>query len=165
MKKLVITLSSVALLFVGAVTLSGCGGSGGSASDKVINVYGCEPQNTLVPGNTNETCGGNIQYELFDGLVAYNKDGKAENQVAESITPSDENKVYDVKIKSGLTFDNGEPITSDSFIKAWNYTAKSSSAQANQSFFETIKGFDEVSKDNSKVEELSGLVKVSDSEF
>ncbi|MDR2748285.1 MAG: ABC transporter substrate-binding protein [Bifidobacteriaceae bacterium] len=165
MKKLVTTLSSVALLFVGAITLSGCGGSNSSSSDSIISVYGCEPQQTLVPGNTNETCGGNIINELYDALITYDTDGKVQNEIAESITPSDENKVYDVKIKSGLTFDNGEAITSDSFIKSWNYTAADENAQSNQSFFELIKGYDEVSKENSKVNELSGLQKISDTEF
>ncbi|MDR3128620.1 MAG: ABC transporter substrate-binding protein [Bifidobacteriaceae bacterium] len=166
MKKLVVTLSVLALSVVGLVGLSACGGqSSSSSSDKVINVYGCEPQNKLVPGNTSETCGGNILLQLFDGLVKYTNEGKAENDVAESITPEDGNKIFDIKIRQGLVFDNGEAITADSFIKSWNYTALAENAQAGQSFFEPIKGYKEVSEENAKTKTLSGLVKVTDLEF
>ncbi|MDR3152602.1 MAG: ABC transporter substrate-binding protein [Bifidobacteriaceae bacterium] len=168
MKKLIVILSSLVLSVLSVGALSSCGSgqeSTSDSSDKIINVYGCEPQNKLVPGNTTETCGGNILGVLFDELVSYSSDGKAENDVAESITPSDGNKVYEIKIKSGLVFDNGEAVTSESFIKAWNYTAVAENAQGAQSFFAPIKGYKEVAEEGAKTKELSGLVKVSDLEF
>lgn len=61
MKKKTLALAAAALSF--AMLLSGCGGSGSDASSKssgpvIISSYNSEPQNPLVPGNTNETGGG-----------------------------------------------------------------------------------------------------------
>ena len=69
--------------------LGGCGSStSGNATEgsNVITAFDSEPQNGLIPGNTNETGGGRPIDLLFAGLVSFDKDGKAQNEVAESIT-------------------------------------------------------------------------------
>ena len=68
---------------------AGCGSStSGNATEgsNVITAFDSEPQNGLIPGNTNETGGGRPIDLLFAGLVSFDKDGKAQNEVAESIT-------------------------------------------------------------------------------
>lgn len=118
-----------------------------------------EPQNPLVPSNTNEVGGGRVVDLLFAGLVSYNADGSVTNEVAESIETED-NQNYTIKLKSGWTFSDGSPVTADSFIKAWNYGALLSNAQLSSYFYEVIEGFsyDEDSK-------LTGLQKVDDLTF
>ena len=64
-----------------AMVLSACGsdeeggsneGSGGEeATGGSFSIYIGEPENPLVPGNTNETEGGQILDSLFTGLVQY----------------------------------------------------------------------------------------------
>ncbi len=69
-----------------------------------------EPANPLIPTNTTETGGGKILDLIFSGLVYYDAEGKPVNEVAESIdSPDGQN--YTIKIKSGWTFTNGEPVT------------------------------------------------------
>lgn len=73
--------------------LGGCGSStSGNATEgsNVITAFDSEPQNGLIPGNTNETGGGRPIDLLFAGLVSFDKDGKAQNEVAESITANDD---------------------------------------------------------------------------
>lgn len=130
-----------------------------SAADGVVLANGTEPQNALIPSNTNEVGGGRIVDLLFAGLVAYNADGSIENEVADSIETSD-NQNYTVKIKDGWTFSDGSKVTADSFIKAWNYGALLSNNQLSSYFYDVIEGF---SYDEDS--ELTGLKKVDDLTF
>ncbi len=76
-----------------ALTLAACGGSsdsgsgGSGGSDSYVTVNSSEPQNPLIPANTNETSGGNVIDNMFTMLVRYNPENAApENAVATSIT-------------------------------------------------------------------------------
>ncbi|MDR2799615.1 MAG: ABC transporter substrate-binding protein [Bifidobacteriaceae bacterium] len=161
MKNKIIFLTIVSVLV--SISFTAC--SSNTASDKVIRVYGCEPQTTLIPGHVQETCGGSIIAAIYSGLVGYNKDGSLKNEVADSIVPDPDNKVYTVHLKKDRTFSDGENVTADSFIKPWNFTALSTNKQSNQSFFDIVEGFDAVAGENPKTKTLSGLQKVDDYTF
>lgn len=134
-----------------ALSLSACS-SGGSA-DKPANTQsdaatakpaggfvttnGNEPQNPLIPTNTNEVGGGKILDLMFAGLVYYAADGSVHDDVAQSIETTD-SKNYTVKIKSGLTFSDGSAVTASSFVDAWNAGAKGANLSAY--FFSPIAG-------------------------
>ncbi|WP_206645873.1 peptide ABC transporter substrate-binding protein [Actinomyces oricola] len=133
--------------------------STGGGADGVVTALGTEPQNPLLPTNTNEVGGGRIVDLLFAGLYSYAADGSVVNEVAKDITTTD-NQTFTVTLNEGWTFSDGTPVTSDSFIKAWNYGALLSNAQLSSYFFEPIQGF---SYDADS--ELTGLKKVSDTEF
>lgn len=155
-----------------AMLLSACGGSnsnaasGDTAGSNIITAYNSEPQNPLIPGNTNETGGGKPGDLLFSRLVSFDKDGKASNEVAESITPNDDATQYTIKIKSGWKFTDGTPVTAESFTKAWSYVANAKNAQKCSSFFSAIAGYDDLQKDGLKGDEqLSGLKVVDDTTF
>jgi oligopeptide transport system substrate-binding protein len=167
---------------VGVMALSACGGSssggsGSSASSRPLTIYNVKPENPLIPADTNETGGGNIMDAAFRGLVKYNPDTAApENAMAESITPSKDQKTWDVKLKSGQTFQDGTPVNADSFIDAWNWGAYGPNAAINNTFYAPIVGYDALNPvdpdaDGPKkapaptAKTLSGLKKVSDTEF
>jgi oligopeptide transport system substrate-binding protein len=180
-------ISAGALLAAGALALTACGGgssggSGGSstsAAGKVggkVTIYNVKPQNPLIPANTNETGGGNILDNVFRGLVQYNADTAApEMSMADSITSTD-NTNWDIKLKSGQTFQDGTPVTADSFINAWNWGAYAPNGALNNYFFAPIKGYDVLNPADPdddgpkkaptpKAKTMTGLVKVSDTEF
>ncbi|MFT8359217.1 peptide ABC transporter substrate-binding protein [Bifidobacterium aquikefiri] len=156
-----------------ALLLSGCGGSSSTSSsstsastNEVMNVYGCEPQNPLIPANTNENCGGNPIDLLFAKLVTFDTKGNAKNEVAKSITANADKTVYTIVLKSGWKFSDGTPVTSESFTKAWSYAADATNAQVNASFFSLIKGYDALqAKGTASDAQLSGLKVNSDTEF
>ncbi|MDQ0094793.1 peptide ABC transporter substrate-binding protein [Paeniglutamicibacter psychrophenolicus] len=155
-----------------ALTLTACGGGGGenpSASSggdasKVITANSTEPQNGLLPANTNEVGGGRVMDLIFTGLVSYDATGKPVNELAESIETTDA-KNYTIKIKSGQKFTNGEPVTAKSFVDAWNFGAAAKNAQLNSYFFESIKGYDKVSAEKSTLDTMEGLKVVDDTTF
>ncbi|MFD5215660.1 ABC transporter substrate-binding protein [Microbacterium sp. NPDC058345] len=169
MKRNKITLAGLALLAAGALALSGCAGGGdnpdsgegssGADASAIIKVNGTEPQNPLIPTNTNEVGGGKILDAMFAGLIGYAADGSVFNDVAEEITVDDPQHLT-VKLRKGLTFTNGEEVTADNFIKAWNYGALASNEQLSSYFFEDIEGF---SYDEDS--ELTGLEQVDEHTF
>ena len=169
MKRNKIALAGTALFAIGALALAGCASGGGNDSgdngagssdpDAIITTNGSEPENPLIPTNTNEVGGGKILDEIFAGLIYYDADGKPVNDVAEEITTEDPQNLT-VKIKEGLTFTDGEEVTADNFIKAWNEGAKLSNGHLSSYFFEDIEGF---SYDEDS--ELTGLEQVDDYTF
>lgn len=123
---------AVAAVVALGATACGGGGDGGSSSkgkgDGVISVEIGEPQNGLVPSNTYETEGGQVIGALFTGLTKLDADNKIVNAMAQSVESPD-NKVWTIKLKSGYTFHNGEKVTAQSFVDAWNYGANQTNAQ------------------------------------
>nr|WP_315266063.1 ABC transporter substrate-binding protein [Microbacterium lemovicicum] len=168
MKRNKIALLGVALLAAGSIALAGCAGGGGGttsgsaeggSTSAVIRVNGSEPQNGLIPTNTNEVGGGKILDSIFAGLAYYDGDGAIVNEMADSITV-DDSSTLTVKLKQGQKFTDGTEVKASNFIKAWNYGAQASNAQLNQSWFSDIEGFSEESDS-----ELTGLAEVDDYTF
>ena len=150
--------------------LSGCGGSGDASNNasggNIITAYNSEPQNALIPGDTNETGGGKVGQLLFANLVRYDSKGDTKMEVAESIEPNKDATQYTVKLKDGWKFTDGTPVTAESFTKSWSYTANAKNAQKCSSFFSSIKGYDDLQKDGLKGDEqLVGLKVVDDKTF
>ncbi|MDT0117668.1 ABC transporter substrate-binding protein [Microbacterium sp. PRF11] len=167
MKRNKIALSGLALLGAVGLMLAGCSGggdngsgssSGGDAS-AIIRTNGSEPQNPLIPTNTNEVGGGKILDSIFAGLVYYDADGAPVNDMAESIVTNDPQNLT-VTLKQGQKFTDGTEVKADNFIKAWNYGAQLSNNQLNSYFFEDIVGFSYEADS-----ELTGLKKVDDYTF
>ena len=143
------------------------GGAGGEAAAATISVYGGEPENPLVPGNTTEANGSKVIDALFDGLITYTPDGQVENLIAESIETTD-SIVFTITLNEGWTFHDGTPVDADSFVDAWNYTASAANAQSGSSFFATIAGYADVSPAEGgtpTAETMSGLRVVDDTTF
>lgn len=155
---------AIVLAVAGALTLTGCGGNSGSgAADGggtgIVTANGSEPQNPLIPTNTNEVGGGRIVESIFAGLVSYDENGAPHNEIAESIE-TDDATTYTIKIRPDWTFTNGEKVTAQSFVDAWQYGALASNAQLNASWFENIEGF---SADADSP--LTGLTVIDDTTF
>ncbi|WP_426990140.1 peptide ABC transporter substrate-binding protein [Pseudarthrobacter sp. Y6] len=179
------TSKALGIMAIAALALTGCGAGGGSndgasqaAGDpnKVITAYNGEPQNPLMPANTNETSGGHVVELLFEGLRSYDADGKPVNAVAESIDSPDAQN-WTIKVKQGQKFTNGEAITAKTFVDTWNFAANSKNLQNNGFFFESIAGYEDVSAVTTeksadgkttttpapKAETMSGLTATDDS--
>lgn len=110
---------------VAALVLVGCtpGDNGGpAASTGVVNVAWAEPENPLIPADTNEVNGGQVLNNMFAGLVYYKADGSWEYDAAESID-SEDYKTWTVKLKADQTFSDGSPVDAESFVNAWQWAA------------------------------------------
>src|SRR5919107_5542118 len=150
-------------------------GRDAAATGGTYSIYIGEPENPFVPGNTTESEGHQVISALWTGLVEYATDGAVEyTGVAESIE-SEDNTTWTITLRDGWTFHDGTPVTAQSFVDAWNYTAYSPNAQGASYFMANIEGYgdlqapvDEATGEPSgdpAAEEMSGLEVVSDTEF
>ncbi|WP_343709089.1 ABC transporter substrate-binding protein [Mycobacterium sp.] len=145
-----------------AASLTGCDVVGLRTDVVIVNAG--EPQNLLIPTNTNDSNGGRIVDRLFAGLMSYDAKGAPALEVASAIETADDVN-YRITLKPGWTFSDGSPVTAHSFVDAWNYGALSTNAQLQQSFFSPIAGFDEVAAAKPTATTMSGLQVVNDREF
>ncbi|MEU4012733.1 peptide ABC transporter substrate-binding protein [Streptomyces pseudogriseolus] len=144
-----------------ALAAAGCGGDGGGSgdSDAVLSASWGDPQNPLEPSNTNEVQGGKVLDMIFRGLKRYDPEtGEAQDMLAEKIETSDSQN-FTITVKDGWTFSNGEKVTAQSFVDAWNYGASLRNNQRNAYFFGYIEGYDQVHPEEGEqtADTLSGL--------
>ncbi len=142
---------------------NGSGKKGGS-----ISIESGEPQHGLIPQNTAESEGAQVLAQVFAGLVEYDrKTNEPGLRVAESIETPD-SKVWTIKLKDGYTFHNGEKVTAQSFVDAWNWGANQDNAAEGLPFFSKIDGADELAPGKDKkpaTDKLKGLKVVDDKTF
>lgn len=173
--RLAVGLTAIALFATACGSGDDEGGGGGIDETATVSIEIAEPQ-YLIPTNTNETSGSQVLSALFTPLVEYDADNKPVMVQADSIT-SDDNTTWTIKLKDGYTFHNGEKVTADSYINAWNYGAYGPNAQNNNYFFDRFAGYADLNpadpdgEDGPKkaptpaTNKLSGLKKVDDLTF
>jgi ABC-type oligopeptide transport system substrate-binding subunit len=161
------TVAAVAVLLVTA----GCtgGDSDGDAPGNSVAIAITEPRH-LLPSDTVDVSGRQVLSALFQPLVEFDAEGNPVPAAAEAVTPDRTARIWTIKLKPGLKFGNGEPVTADSYIDAWNYGAYGPNDQSASASFERIEGYaDMQSRDAAgqppQVSTLSGLKKVSDTSF
>jgi oligopeptide transport system substrate-binding protein len=162
----------VALVATIALLAAGC--SGGDSQDtealpNSISISIGEPQ-TLVPSGVVETYGLQVLSSLFYPLVGIDKTNKPYLMAADAITHDKSLKVWTIKLKDGFTFSNGEPVTSDNYINAWNYAAYGPNGQVTSYYFDRIAGYaamqeDPQTKKPPTAKKLSGLKKINNLTF
>ncbi|MET7456422.1 ABC transporter substrate-binding protein [Streptomyces sp. NPDC005574] len=155
-----------------ALAATACGGGGsdsGSGGDgsAVVSASWGDPQNPLEPANTNEVQGGKVLDMIFRSLKRYNPEtGAAEDMLADKIDTTDSQN-FTITIKGGWKFSNGEAVTAQSFVDAWNYGASLKNNQKNAYFFGYIDGYAKTHPDTGSqtADTLSGLKVVNSKTF
>jgi peptide/nickel transport system substrate-binding protein len=107
---------SIALLSVFLVTA--CGG-GGQAS--VVRIGWAGSPDTLNPG-TAVLSEAYIIFELvYDSMYELNLDGSFTLSLAESVTVSDDNLTYTYKLRDGIKWHDGQPLTAEDVAFTYNF--------------------------------------------
>ncbi|MFF8608649.1 ABC transporter substrate-binding protein [Streptomyces sp. NPDC015346] len=157
-----------------ALAATACGGGNGddtASKEKgkpagYVSIDVGEPQKPLIPADTNESLGSYVIQSLFTQLLDFDAQGKIVYTNAESIKTTD-SKTWTVKLKSGWKFHDGTPVTSKSYVDAWNWYANINNKQQNAFWFEDIAGYADVhpAKGAPKSDKMSGLKIVDDTTF
>lgn len=161
-----------------AVTLvlliSGCtdGLSDEDVPARTVVIGITEPRH-LIPSDTVDVSGNQVLSALFQPLVTF--DGKATPvpAAAQSVTADRTVRIWTIRLKPGLTFSNGEPVTADNYIDAWNYGAYGPNRQSATSYYDRIDGYADLQAPGAggqqagvpEAKTLRGLKKVSDTAF
>ena len=157
------------VLLASALSLAGCGGKRdtGESQGLIVSIGTPEPKH-LIPSSSTEEGGSNVMHALFAGLVEWDRNLQPVELAAESITSPD-NKVWTIKLKAGWKFHNGETVTADSYINAWNAGAWGPNAHDGNYYFAKIVGYDAMNPRDAKqqptAKKLVGLVKKDDLTF
>lgn len=161
-----------------SLLLSGC--AGGDSEDLAANantvVIGIGEPAHLLPTDATDVNGTQVLNSLFYPLVQFDSTKQAVEVAAESIAADKGNRVWTIKLKPGFTFHNGEPVTAQNYIDAWNYGAYGPNAQTGSFFFERIAGYAALNPadpdkdgplkaETPATDKLSGLQKVNDLTF
>lgn len=86
----------------------------------VLSTIGEGPK-TFNPFNTKDATSAVMAEKMFDGLVATRPDnGDVVPKLAKSFAISPDGKVYTVKLRKGITWSDGKPITADDVVFTWN---------------------------------------------
>lgn len=128
--------------------LTGCGGGQDAAGDTTAAADGAQPAGdaakpegnvlryvmsgepeTLDPNMNNYASSSNVLLNLFTGLYQYSADGSGvEPACAESYTVSDDGLTYTFKLKEGLKWSDGSPLTAADFEYSWKRELKQETA-------------------------------------
>ena len=120
MKKI---LASTAALAMVATTLTGCGGSGDiTAESGKTNLTVAVGGDFALPDPAivDDSITANVLAQCYDGLYKLDKDGNVVANLATDLPEiSEDGTVYTIKIKDGLTWSDGTPLTAEDFVWSW----------------------------------------------
>ncbi len=103
------------LILVGALILSACGGLGQSQPVTMRVGWSGSPD-TLNPGAAVLSEAYTIFGLVFDTMYQLQLDGSFKLSLAESVSVSDDGLVYTYKIRDGVTFHDGQPLTAEDVV-------------------------------------------------
>ena len=120
--------SLAGLILVLALILTGCGGkdsadkSGGAkdgSSGQILYTANRSEPGTLDPALAQGTHESWILNHLFTGLLAYDEEGNLVPGMADMPEISEDGLHYTFKIKDGMKWSNGDPVTAKDFEFSW----------------------------------------------
>jgi len=134
---------------------------GTTAENGTVTAYAVEPASSLLPSDAMDDATLKIVDQLYSRLVKYDVVGDWNPDMAE-VVDTEDGVTITVALRTDLFFSDGSPVTSDSFIDAWDDAALKSSGHAGAWMFQRIKGFSATEDSHIKGE---GLKKIDDITF
>ncbi|TMD90253.1 MAG: peptide ABC transporter substrate-binding protein [Chloroflexi bacterium] len=116
---------------------------------------------TLDPAVSDAETDQEIQQNMFDGLVKFDNNLNVVPDIAASMpTVSSDGKTYTFKLRTDVTFSNGDKVTSKDVLYSWNRSAAMQGAYATN--LSAIEGYDKVSKNTASGAALEALLEKND---
>lgn len=110
----------------GANNAANGGGNGGeqtasseSGGEKILRTNNKTEPGSLDPAIAKGTHESFVIYQAFEGLMRYDENDKLVPGQAESYEVSDDGMTYTFKLRDGLKWSNGDPLTAKDFEYAW----------------------------------------------
>ena len=132
MKKL-LSLLMVLFLLVGCSGGNSGGGDaapadGGSDAVTVVTLQAPTPLISMDPVVVTDGTSFSALTMCFSGLMSLDADGNPVPDAAESFTVSDDGTLYTFKLRDGAVWSNGDPVTANDFVYAWDRMRSEESA-------------------------------------
>ncbi|WP_420366739.1 ABC transporter substrate-binding protein [Curtobacterium sp. L3-7] len=161
------TIAALAAAATVALVATGCSASGtadsGSGSGGSL-VYATGEPDHLTPGR--QTVAFDQVMSLFAPLTQTDAKGELHDVAAKSVE-SDDATTWTITLRDGWKFQNGETVTPESYVKAWNYVAYGPNAWENSGQLASIVGYTDLNPASGtpKTKEMSGLKVTGDDTF
>jgi len=112
-------LSLILVILMLALVFAGCGGGAGTGNASVLyHAVSSEPFITLDPSAENSN-GIYILQNVYETLTRYNSEtNEVEPWLATEWTKNDDGTVWEFKLREGVTFHDGTPLTAESVKKS-----------------------------------------------
>lgn len=161
-RKVPVAAAAVLVLGLSACSAGDTGTDSSASGGSLIYAVG-EPDH-LTPGR--QTVAFTQVLSLFTSLVTLDESNTVTYGQAESVT-SDDATNWTITLKPDWTFQNGEPVTAQSYVDAWNYTAYGPNAWENSGQLASIVGYADLNPAEGEptTDTMSGLVVVDDLTF
>lgn len=117
MKKKLFVLASLFLAF--SFVLTGCSTKAPTAAAKILRTNNTSEPGSLDPALAQGTHESWVLQHTFEGLMSYAEDGSIIPGAAESYTLADDKVTYTFKLRDGMKWSNGDPVTANDFEFAW----------------------------------------------
>ncbi|ROS74801.1 peptide/nickel transport system substrate-binding protein/oligopeptide transport system substrate-binding protein [Curtobacterium sp. PhB130] len=161
------TMAALAAAATLALVATGCSSSGNadsaSGSGSTL-VYATGEPDHLTPGR--QTVAFDQVMSLFAPLTQTDAKGTLHDVAAKSVE-SDDATTWTITLRDGWKFQNGEEVTPESYVKAWNYVAYGPNAWENSGQLASIVGYSDLNpaKGTPTTKEMSGLKVTGDDTF
>ena len=165
MKKRFISIISLSLVMV--LLITACGGkdtknSGSTSGEKIIRVNNSSEPGSLDPALATGTHESWVLQHSFEGLMKYDQEGNiVPGMASDHPTVSEDGLTYTFKLKEGLKWSNGDPLTAKDFEFSWKRLADPETASDYAFQMEYLKNGSEVVSGELDKEEL-GVKAVDD---
>ena len=137
--------------------LSGCGNKKQGNERLVLNVGVCGAIDSLDPAMNTDTDADSIFHALYENLMRESDDGSGEvmltNGMAKEYTEEtnyDGTVTYRFTLRSTARWSDGEKVTADDFVYAWQRLADPATNSPNHSLMSVVAGYDEVRETGNK---------------
>lgn len=153
-----------------ATATTGTGGTTGTNAGVFSWRAYAEPE-TMDPALMQENLSIDLAQNIYDALTEFNpQTSKLQPALAKSWEVSPDATVYTFKLRDGVKFSNGDPVTADDFVYSYNRAVNTKEAPYTDIVMNDIKGYAEVrasvtSTDTTKpkVDKVSGIEAVDPS--
>ena len=132
--KRILSLLMIMLLLVGCSGGNNGGGGdaapadGGSDAVTVVTLQAPTPLISMDPVVVTDGTSFSALTMCFSGLMSLDADGNPVPDAAESFTVSDDGTLYTFKLRDGAVWSNGDPVTANDFVYAWDRMRSEESA-------------------------------------
>ena len=153
--KRITALALCALMLLGL--LSGCGEKKQGDEKFVLNASVCNVIDSLDPAMNTDTDADSVFYALYENLMRESDDGSGEvtltNGMAKEYaeeTNYDGSVTYRFTLRSTARWSDGEKVTADDFVYAWQRLADPATDSPNHALMSVVAGYDDVRETGDK---------------
>ena len=150
------------------ILLAACGNSGASKNassvTRDINYSWSSDLLTLDSSLASDATAINTLLNVESGLVRTDKNGNPANDLAKSIEVSKDGLTYNVTLRSGLKWSNGEALTAKDFVYGWQRTVDPKTQSEYASSLYPLKNAEQINLGKAPVSTL-GVKAVSDTKL